>query len=127
MHVCNVGVTDVTVATVLYINKYLLSYSISEHSHGDCGSPLNASRGGIVDEEALLDILSSKKIKGAGFDVFASEPLPEDSALRKLDNLVLTPHLGASTGEAQIRVGEMVLNQLREFFLNSNLLNEVKA
>lgn len=88
---------------------------------------INASRGGIVDEEALLDILSNKKIKGAGFDVFASEPLPEDSALRKLDNLVLTPHLGASTGEAQIRVGEMVLNQLREFFLNSNLLNEVKA
>ncbi len=88
---------------------------------------INASRGGIVDEEALLDVLTNNKIKGAGFDVFSSEPLPEDSPLRQLSNLVLTPHLGASTGEAQIRVGEMVINQLSEFFLNSNLLNEVKA
>lgn len=88
---------------------------------------VNASRGGIVDEEALYDVLSNKKIRGAGFDVFATEPLEADSKLRKLDNLILTPHLGASTEEAQIRVGEMAVHQLQEFFLNNNLLYEVKA
>ncbi len=88
---------------------------------------VNASRGGIVDEEALYNNLSNGKIRAAAFDVFATEPLPEDSKLRKLENLIMTPHLGASTEEAQVRVGEMVLNQLREFFLNNNLLNEVRA
>ena len=88
---------------------------------------INAARGGVVDEAALYETLSQKKIRGAGFDVFAKEPLPEDSPLRKLDNLLLTPHLGASTEEAQVRVGEMVIHQLNEFFLNNNLLNEVKA
>ncbi len=88
---------------------------------------VNASRGGIVDEEALLQVLKDKKVRAAGFDVFATEPLQENSELRKLDNLVLTPHLGASTEEAQLRVGEMAVSQLKEFFLNDNLLNEVKA
>ncbi len=88
---------------------------------------VNASRGGIVDEVALEKILSEGKIRGAGFDVFATEPLEENSSLRKLDNLTLTPHLGASTAEAQVRVGEMAVNQLKEFFLNNNLLNEVRA
>lgn len=87
---------------------------------------VNASRGGIVDEEALYTTLKEGKIRAAAFDVFASEPLPEDSKLRLLENLIMTPHLGASTEEAQVRVGEMVLNQLREFFLNNNLLNEVR-
>lgn len=88
---------------------------------------INAARGGIVDEEALKLALESGKIKAAGFDVFATEPLPENSPLRQLKNLITTPHLGASTGEAQVRVGEMVVHQLKEFFLNNNLLNEVKA
>lgn len=88
---------------------------------------INAARGKIVDEAALFGILQSNKIRGAAFDVFAQEPLDEDSPLRKLDNLILTPHLGASTEEAQVRVGEMALNQLKEFFLNNNTLNEVKA
>jgi D-3-phosphoglycerate dehydrogenase len=88
---------------------------------------INASRGGIVDEDALYEVLKTGKIKGAGFDVFATEPLPTDSKLRSLENLVLTPHLGASTEEAQVRVGEMVVDQLKEFFINENLMNEVKA
>lgn len=88
---------------------------------------VNASRGGIVDEDALLDTLKNNKILGAGFDVFATEPLEESSPLRSLENLVLTPHLGASTEEAQLRVGQMAVSQLQEFFLNNNLMNEVKA
>ena len=88
---------------------------------------VNASRGGIVDEAALEKVLKEKKIYGAGFDVFATEPLEEDSPLRKLDNIVLTPHLGAGTEEAQLRVGQMSVSQLQEFFINNNVVNEVKA
>src|SRR5829696_2329609 len=55
---------------------------------------INTSRGPIVEQEPLLDALRSKKIAGAGFDVYDTEPLPLDHPLRKLDNVVLTPHLG---------------------------------
>jgi D-3-phosphoglycerate dehydrogenase len=88
---------------------------------------VNASRGGIVDEDALYNVLKEKKIRGAGFDVFAVEPLPADSKLLELSNLVMSPHVGASTEEAQFRVGEMAVHQINEFFKNNNLLNEVKA
>ena len=59
---------------------------------------VNASRGGIIDEAALFDALSSKQIAAAGLDVFVSEP-PTGSPLLALDNIQLTPHLGASTDE----------------------------
>ncbi|MFA6236617.1 MAG: hydroxyacid dehydrogenase [Bacteriovorax sp.] len=88
---------------------------------------INAARGGIVDEEALYDILKEKKIRCAGFDVFATEPLPTNSKLLELENLIMSPHVGASTEEAQFRVGEMAVHQINEFFKNNNLLNEVKA
>ena len=87
---------------------------------------INAARGGIVSEEDLVESLKAGKIRGAGLDVFAQEPLAENSPLRKLPNLVLTPHLGATTLEAQERVGEMAVDQLKEFFLNNKLLNEVR-
>jgi len=87
---------------------------------------VNAARGKIVVEDDLYKILKEGKIKGAGFDVFASEPL-KDSNLTELKNIVLTPHLGGSTDEAQFRVGEMAAHQMIEFFANNNLLNEVKA
>jgi phosphoglycerate dehydrogenase-like enzyme len=60
---------------------------------------VNTSRGPIVEETALLEALQQKKIAGAGLDVFAAEPLPVDHPFRKLDNLVLTPHLGYATVE----------------------------
>ncbi len=88
---------------------------------------VNAARGGIVDEEALYDILKEKKIRCAGFDVFATEPLPSSSKLIELDNLIMSPHVGASTEEAQFRVGEMAVFQIKEFFEKNILLNEVKA
>jgi D-3-phosphoglycerate dehydrogenase len=88
---------------------------------------VNAARGGIVDEEALYDILKEKKIRCAGFDVFATEPLPAGSKLLELENLIMSPHVGASTEEAQFRVGEMAVHQIKEFFVNNNLLNEVKG
>jgi phosphoglycerate dehydrogenase-like enzyme len=55
---------------------------------------INTSRGPIVDEPALLAALGEKRIAGAGLDVFDVEPLPRDHAFRKMDNVVLTPHLG---------------------------------
>jgi len=88
---------------------------------------INCARGKIVNENDLYETLKGKKIKGAGFDVFATEPLEADSKLKELDNIVLTPHLGGSTEEAQFRVGEMAAHQIVEFFTNDNLLNEVKA
>jgi D-3-phosphoglycerate dehydrogenase len=61
---------------------------------------VNSARGPIVDEAALLDILRERKIAGAAIDVFSVEPLPTDHPFRKLDNLVLTPHLGYVTEES---------------------------
>lgn len=86
---------------------------------------VNASRGNIVNEDDLYLALAENKIRGAGFDVFANEPLNKDSKLRSLKNIVLTPHLGASTEEAQFRVGLMVNRQIKEFFIHNNLQNEV--
>jgi D-3-phosphoglycerate dehydrogenase len=60
---------------------------------------VNTARGPIIDEVALLEVLQQKKIAGAGIDVFSVEPLPVDHPFRKLDNMVITPHLGYSTEE----------------------------
>ena len=65
---------------------------------------INCARGGIINENDLVTALNEKIIAGAAIDVFENEPLAEDSPLRNLPNLVLTPHLGASTVEAQIGV-----------------------
>ena len=61
---------------------------------------VNTARGPIIDEDALLQTLQQKKIAGAAIDVFSVEPLPVDHPFRKLDNLVLTPHLGYVTEES---------------------------
>ncbi len=70
---------------------------------------VNTSRGPIVDETALLEALQQRKIAGAGIDVFSVEPLPVNHPFRKLDNLVLTPHLGYATEDGlRIHYGQMV-------------------
>lgn len=73
---------------------------------------VNASRGGIVDEDALYRALSSGRIAGAALDVFVSEP-PTGSPLLGLPNIVLTPHLGASTDEAQEKAGVSVARSVK--------------
>src|SRR5688500_6859497 len=73
---------------------------------------LNVARGGIVDEAALADALTSGHLAGAAVDVVSSEPIAEDNPLRTAPNVVLTPHLGASTAEAQDRVGLEMAEQL---------------
>lgn len=70
---------------------------------------VNTARGPIVDETALLEALQQRRIAGAGIDVFSAEPLPSDHPFRKLDNLVLTPHLGYATEDGlRIHYGQMV-------------------
>ncbi|MBO4224263.1 D-2-hydroxyacid dehydrogenase family protein [Bradyrhizobium neotropicale] len=70
---------------------------------------VNTARGPIVDENALLEVLTQKNIAGAGIDVFSVEPLPVNHPFRRLDNLVLTPHLGYATQESLgIHYGQMV-------------------
>ena len=73
---------------------------------------VNAARGGIIDEDALYKALADNRIAGAGLDVFATEPCT-DSPLFGLDNVVVTPHLGASTDEAQERAGIAVAQSVR--------------
>ncbi|UCD73150.1 MAG: hydroxyacid dehydrogenase, partial [Candidatus Bathyarchaeota archaeon] len=58
---------------------------------------INASRGPVVDEKALIKILKEERISGAGLDVFEEEPLPKDSPLRRLENVVIVPHIGSSS------------------------------
>jgi D-3-phosphoglycerate dehydrogenase len=73
---------------------------------------VNVARGGLIDEDALYAALKSKRIAGAGLDVFVHEP-PTESPLLGLDNIVLTPHLGASTDEAQEKAGVSVARSVR--------------
>ena len=78
---------------------------------------VNCSRGGIIDEDALYEALKNSQIAGAALDVFSSEPLGE-SKLRELGtNVILTPHLGASTSEAQVNVAIDVAEQIRDVIL----------
>jgi D-3-phosphoglycerate dehydrogenase len=65
---------------------------------------INTSRGGILDEKALIQFLQKKRIAGAGLDVFEQEPLGKDSPLKELDNVILTPHTAALTRECVIRL-----------------------
>ncbi|TDW81640.1 D-3-phosphoglycerate dehydrogenase [Kribbella pratensis] len=73
---------------------------------------VNAARGGIVDEQALYSALKEGRVAGAGLDVFASEPCT-DSPLFEFENVVVTPHLGASTDEAQEKAGIAVAKSVR--------------
>ncbi len=73
---------------------------------------LNVARGGIYDEQALADALASGHLAGAAVDVYSGEPMSGSNPLRSAPNLVLTPHLGASTAEAQERVGEEMAVQV---------------
>ena len=73
---------------------------------------VNVARGGLIDEDALHDALVAKRIGGAGLDVFVSEP-PRESPLLALPNVIVTPHLGASTDEAQEKAGVSVAKSVR--------------
>jgi phosphoglycerate dehydrogenase-like enzyme len=88
---------------------------------------VNTSRGAIVDEPALIEALSSGPISAAGLDVFAQEPLPADSPLRSLPNVVLTPHIGWTVEEVLVEFADLAADQLEAYLAGrlqrSELLN----
>lgn len=97
-------------ATKDFVNAALLA----QMKPGSC--IINTSRGSVLDENALYDALSSGQLGGAGLDVFKNEPYePQDPGkdLRKLDSVVMTPHLGSSTAEASARMAECVIRNIR--------------
>ncbi len=82
---------------------------------------VNTARGELVDEAALAEAVREKRIGGAAIDVFAVEPLPADAPLRKLERVILTPHLAASTAEAQERVSVEICGAVRDALLVGDL------
>ena len=86
---------------------------------------INCARGGLIDEAALVEALQDGHVAGAALDVFEVEPLPSDSSLRSAPNIVLTPHLGASTVEAQESVGIEIAQSIRAALLEGTIRNAV--
>jgi len=84
---------------------------------------INCARGGIIDEAALVKALKEQKVFGAAMDVFENEPLSAENELLKLDNVVITPHLGASTEEAQVNVAIEVAEIVRDALLGRGIRN----
>jgi len=77
---------------------------------------INTSRGGVIDELALVEALRSRKIAGAGLDVFVQEPVPYDHPYLTLDNVVLTPHIGGGKGGARERQPRAVFTNIGRYF-----------
>lgn len=75
---------------------------------------INVARGGVVEEDALYKVLKEGKLAGAAVDVFEQEPPSKDNKLLSLDNVILSPHLGASTKEAQIQAGTVCAEQINK-------------
>jgi len=84
---------------------------------------LNCARGGIIDEQALVKAIKEGKIAGAALDVFESEPPSPDSELLKLDNVIVSCHLGASTEEAQVNVAIEIAECVSDFLLGKGIRN----
>ena len=88
---------------------------------------VNVARGGVVDEVALAEALAEGEIAGAALDVFEHEPLAKDSPLRGAPNLVLTPHLGASTTEAQELIATEIAEGIRRALVDGDLARALNA
>ena len=86
---------------------------------------VNVARGGIINEVDLAKVLNEGKIAGAAIDVFTSEPLEDKNPLLKANNILLTPHLGASTEEAKEGVSLAICEQVRDYIINEKLNNAI--
>ncbi len=88
---------------------------------------INCARGGLVDETALYNAIKSGKVAGAALDVFVKEPVPEDHPLLTLDEVVVTPHLGASTNEAQDSVAITTAEQVADYLATGTIAGAVNV
>jgi D-3-phosphoglycerate dehydrogenase len=88
---------------------------------------INAARGGIVDEAALLAALEAGQVGGAALDVFVEEPPPKDYPLIAHENVICTPHLGAATDQAQVNVAIAVAEQVRDYLIHGIVGNAVNV
>src|SRR3989338_728098 len=88
---------------------------------------INCARGGIVNEKDLEEAIRSGIVAGAALDVFVKEPPPADHPLLQLDQVVVTPHLGAATGEAQENVATEIAAQIVDFLVNGTITNAVNV
>ncbi|MBI3653964.1 MAG: phosphoglycerate dehydrogenase [Acidobacteria bacterium] len=88
---------------------------------------VNCARGGLIDEAALAAAIRAGKIAGAAIDVFAQEPTPPDNPLLQLEAVIVTPHLGASTQEAQLGVATMIAEQVLDYLQNNAVRGAVNA
>jgi D-3-phosphoglycerate dehydrogenase len=88
---------------------------------------VNCARGGIVDEEALAAAIGAGQVAGAALDVLAQEPPRPDHPLLALDRVICTPHLGASTGEAQVNVAVAIAQQVADFLCRGIIQNAVNV
>ncbi len=88
---------------------------------------INCARGGIINEDDLYDALTSGKLKAAALDVFEKEPTTLENKLLGLENFICTPHLGASTKEAQENVAVAVARQIRDYLINGEVRNAVNV
>lgn len=88
---------------------------------------INCARGGIVDEADLHAAIVAGKVAGAALDVFETEPPPRDNPLLALDQVICTPHLGASTREAQTNVAVMVADQIIQYLSSGTIINAVNT
>ena len=88
---------------------------------------INCARGGLIDEAALKDCLVSGQVAGAALDVFETEPPAADHPLFGAPNFICTPHLGASTNEAQVNVALQVAEQLADYLVNGGITNALNV
>jgi D-3-phosphoglycerate dehydrogenase len=105
-------------------------YMIDEAAFEKCKKGVrifNCARGGIIKESALIAALKSGKVAAAGLDVYEDEPLAKDSEFRSMPNVVLTPHLGASTAEAQESVGIEIAEQIADVLNGGVIRNAVNV
>ena len=107
-----------------FSNKYLLSKRFKFGS--DKCHIINCARGGLIIEEDLIEALNNGHVSGAALDVFNEEP-PKNNKLFDVDNLILTPHLGASTAEAQENVAIQVAQQISDYLNNGVIVNSINV
>lgn len=138
-HAKELGIETATLDEVLKRADFLTIHTpVTDETRGIIGKDafakmkkgvrvVNCARGGLVDETALLEAIENGTVAAAALDVFATEPLPADSPLLGNPKIITTPHLGASTTEAQEGVALTVAEQMRDYLLDGTLRGAVNA